>query len=360
MDIAAVIEKILFKEEALVIPGLGTIISHYKPAAIDHVQGLIHPPSKSLSFKEDQNIDGLFLTTSIAEHYNLSIAEAEQSLKVFVKEKVEALDRREIVIFPNVGRLYRDYEQNLKFLQDNTNFNPNSFGLPVIQFYPIHRNKEEVLQRVKQQPGASSPVKKASTVAKTAKPKSRKSLRAAMPMLAGFLVVAAAVGIFFLTQTLWEDPNTVQKVPIKDPVRLNKKPSPDKAGILSLENNTEKEAPTVDEKTSKKPSQEKIDEALAEFTDEDGEFQTEINTESLTYGPSQKECIVIIGAYGQKAGVKKRVKEIIDLGMDVYQNKKKGLTQVGVQFLYEDQYELRRNLDIIRKKFGQKCWVLKE
>ena len=59
-----------------------------------------------------------------------------------------AIERREIVVFPKVGRLYKDYEQNLQFLADNTNFNVDSFGLPDVQFYPITQSSEKVVKAV--------------------------------------------------------------------------------------------------------------------------------------------------------------------------------------------------------------------
>ncbi len=356
MDIAVVIEKILYKEEALVIPGLGTIMSHYKPASIDHVQGMLYPPSKSLSFREDDKIDGLFFSEYVAECFSLTLTEAQVQVKEFVDKISAALNRREIVIFPNVGRLYRDYEQNLKFLQDNTNFNASSFGLPTIQFYPIHRSKEQAFQEASIPSGPSAPITYPGKAKKVAKRKWRKSLRAAMPMLAGLIVVTAAVGIFFMTQALWEKEESATPIPVKEDVRLNKKPSTSEASVIDL---TGKK---IDAKAlAEKEAREKlIEEAVEAIRDEDGDFNTAIDTEKATYGPNQKECVIIIGAYSQKSGVEKRIEEIIDLGMDVYQDKKKNLNRIGVQFLYEDEYDLKRNLKIVRKKFGKKCWIMKQ
>ena len=46
-----------------------------------------------------------------------------------------------MVNIPGVGRLYKDFESNIQFIPDSTNFNKDSFGLPTIKFYPILRDK---------------------------------------------------------------------------------------------------------------------------------------------------------------------------------------------------------------------------
>ena len=123
IDVASYLEHLLFEHESVIIPDLGGIVSSYRSASIDYVQGLLHPPSKSLSFNKNLIINDGILIGSLVQDHGISEKKARKIIEQYVEKTKKTLDRREIVVFPGVGRLYKDYEGNLQFLQDSTNFN---------------------------------------------------------------------------------------------------------------------------------------------------------------------------------------------------------------------------------------------
>ncbi len=350
IDVASYIEQLLFDHELIIIPDLGGIVSSYRPASIDNVQGLLHPPSKSLHFNKNLIINDGILIKHIATKHQLSERAAAMVVEEYVEKTQSKLDRREIVVFPGVGRLYQDYEANLQFLQDSTNFNVNSFGLNSVQFYPILRSKETASSE------APAPVIRQKKAKRRSGLSLANVLQSAMPLLAGLTLVAFGL-TFYLFETESTHSGVPQKVPVAD--RFNKKPSNkiptiEEAGILSAidrrngrkENHIETEPVSPPEKAPA-PVEE--------------EFDTKIDTESLSLGPDQKEGVIIIGTYNYKASVEKMVKEIYMLGFDVYKKKKTNsrATRVGVQFVYETEEDLEKTLKIVRKKIDDRAWVLK-
>ena len=68
--------------------------------------------------------------------------QATEAVTEYVDSLKAALDRREIIEIPSVGRIYRDYEKQLKFMPEGTNFEASSFGLPDVKFTPVERTRK--------------------------------------------------------------------------------------------------------------------------------------------------------------------------------------------------------------------------
>ena len=117
IDVGTYIGDLLYQNEKVNIPGLGGFTADYKTAELDHVQGKIAPPSKSLNFNSNLVVNDGLLINYIKEKHELSLGEAQKAVEDYVSRVKEAIGRREIVVFPEVGRLYKDYEQKLQFLQ---------------------------------------------------------------------------------------------------------------------------------------------------------------------------------------------------------------------------------------------------
>ncbi len=346
VDVASSISNLLYEHDSVIIPGLGAIVSTYKPAVIDHVQGLIQPPSKTLSFNPNLSTNDKLVIQHIQQQYQLPYEKAEEELQHYVSSIKTALDNREIIVFPKVGRIYVDYENNLQFLQDNTNFNRDVFGLPTIQYYPILRQKDYSDSNV---PAELAPKKKRRAFAF-----SGKWLATALPII--FTIVICGIGLYIYTsQQNNETPiiEDVHKLPTD--LRLNEKPFP--------------------EAEKKTPEEEVIDyenQEIATVTDEEPEMREEepvtekepqvADTEQPSLGPGQRECIIIIGQFKSKEGVASRIEDIINLGFTAYTDKEssKGLTRVGVQFIYEDKKDVDMALRYLRKRFDMGAFVLKK
>jgi hypothetical protein len=279
-------------------------------------------------------IDDGLLVDYIKRKNNISFKESVDIIAGFVAKTKDRLNNKEIVILPQIGRLYKDYENNLRFLQDTTNFNTSAFGLPTLQFYPILRSQETpIIKKIK-------PVKLVSDNRnfRISRSFSRKIASAFLPLFIGLVIAAFAIGVYKNQKQENLDGPTVQIIPVNEN-RINKKPSID--NISYYEGISENEQ---FENEMEAASEEKA----------------EIASRRATISEEQKECVIIIGVFSKKAGVEKRVEDIYNLGYVAYQDKKGVLNRVGVQFAYEQKREIKNMLNIMREKFDSHAWILKE
>ncbi|MFT4668116.1 MAG: cell division septation protein DedD [Polaribacter sp.] len=339
LDLAPHIYTLLFQQDTVIFPDFGGLVGSYNPASIDYVQGIIYPPSKALVLNERLTTNDGVLEHFVRTTFDLTGDEAILVIKNFIEGMNEALDRGEIVLFPKVGRLYKNYERKLQFLQENTNFNKDTYGLPPIQFYPILRSRE-----AEQVSDAPTPVAEKKMVGKTRT--MARWVQTALPIVIGCAVVSIAVSLYFISPVSNADiAGEIQKLPVLE-TRLNQKPEMEHAGIGSMLRNKE---------DRHKPVQEKEEIIVPE-----NEIEEPIETEAATYAPAGKECVIIIGAFSKKAGVRSTVEQIYGLGYDAYQDQKRGLTRVGVQLSYEKEGDIDRALKLVRKKINKKAWVLRK
>ncbi len=336
IDIAKSIKELLYIRDCVIIPNLGGIVASYQSASIDHVKGQILPPSKKLVFNENLVLNDGVLVDYVSNKSNLSQDQAEHAISGFVSMIKDKMAQKEIYFIPEIGRLYKDYEGNLNFLQDSTNFNSDTFGLPTLMFYPVLRAKKQVL-KIDRNPYAGTAVKPKRKLRLAALPR---LAAAGVPVLFVALLLLSVYAIYRVQSNKATEEITARKVPVE--TRINQKPSVEHLSLVDKvagENDQE----TLPDKNT--------DITSAEISDE---------PESIVAPAKQKEMIIIIGAFSKKAGVEKRLKEIYELGYNAYQDKKGNLTRVGVQFSYQNDSEIGPMMDIMRKEFDERAWVLEQ
>lgn len=337
IDITKHICELLYDHDTVIIPELGGIIATYQPASFDHVQGLIYPPSKKLSFNGNLLLNDGLLVDYVKLRNGISLKESVDAISRFVQKTKRKLNNKEIVILPQIGRLYKDYENSLRFLQDATNFNTEVFGLPALHFYPILRSQEPPAIK-KNKPVQLASNKQNFSLRRTL---SKKIASVFLPMFIGLLVIVFTVGFYNKQQKGNTEDLAVQKLPVNEN-RLNKKPTLDNLSFF--------DGISVNGQDGNDSSNEILD--LREESEE--------TPKHPIFPDQEKECVIIIGVFSKKAGVEKRVKDIYDFGYDAYQDKKGSLTRVGVRFAYEEESEIKNILKIVREKLNRRAWVLKE
>ncbi|NUO03259.1 MAG: SPOR domain-containing protein [Saprospiraceae bacterium] len=331
IDVGACISALLYEHDTVSIPGLGALVGQYKSAAIEHVQGKISPPSKEWAFNPNLAVNDGILINYLIQKYHLSYAEAEKHVADYVAQVTAALERREIVVIPEVGRLYRDFEQQLRFLPDNTNFYAEAFGLPTVQFYPVLRSAKSQESLVPETPAAQS------------------FRQLALTAFRQYRKIAAILGTISLATTLYlllRPGANLPEAPIAEalpPSRVNVSPS--------------SEIPPTADTPAELP------EALGQEEDSDPDERgtnTETDTESITLGPEQKFGVIVIGSFSNEDNVKRLISRLYESGYEPFTDKKGRLTQVSVQLGYETESELRDALQNIRKKFNKDARITRK
>lgn len=321
INIGACIAPLLYENETVALPGLGSFSTAYQPALIDQVQGELHPPSKAISFNTNLVGDDGLLASYLVQKHDLPLSEAQSVLKDYVATIKERLEKRELAVFPEVGRLYLDYEDKLQFLPDSTNFNTSSYGLPSLNFHPIART---------QRPAAKAKPKQAAQ----APPPPRKWQAANIGLIAAIglavIVLGATVYLLLPSGERQDEEANLQRLPTS---RVNVRPSERDAG---------------------NSQDEPIDDSLAEtdYEDEQAPLTDELeDSERPAVAPGQRSYIIIVGVFSSAENVQRLIDKIYDVGYEPYTEKKGKLTRVGVQRTYRTEQELEDALNDVRNRF---------
>lgn len=140
MELAIYIKKLLYNHDILVIPGLGGLITQYKPAEINTIDHSIAPPSKYLAF--DPNLtdtDGL-LANYISLQKGTSKEEADTFILSEVQSILKRLDEQETILFEGIG-YFSKKDGVIRFEREpEANFLTDSFGLSNIDYKPVEYN----------------------------------------------------------------------------------------------------------------------------------------------------------------------------------------------------------------------------
>ncbi|NUQ24102.1 MAG: SPOR domain-containing protein [Saprospiraceae bacterium] len=314
IEVGECIAPLLYEHDSLAVPGLGTFVSTYKNAAVDHVQRKVQPPALQLQFQSHLQLDDGILVNYIREKYKVSLQDAQQAVAAYVKVALEIIDKREMVTIPKVGRLYRDYEDQLRFLEDATNFNTASYGLPVVQFSPIVR-AERIPKVGEGQHGGGRRMEQSARIAGWFQ-------RYFGWVLSLTLIILVAGGYLVFFQN-------------NDSAADNEPPAP-----ASRINISPTQTPPVEWPT-------------------DTLSEEDLDTEASTPDPKQQYGIILIGRFGNEGNVKRLVQKIFDEGYEPYTEKQGNLTLVGVQMAYEREEELKQALAKVRKKFDKRARIIK-
>jgi len=301
------VSEMLSTHDAVVIPGFGGFITKYKPARISTEADRIFPPTKYIAFNDQLDIHdntfARFLDENTSAHYSPRLFDH------FIAELKSDLAGNQVIVVPNVGRLYQDFEGETHFMPDLLNLNNDTYGLPEVSCRKGDWYSESVLR-------------KAATELKGG------SMRMALSS-------AATVALLFLLVWVGADSLTIKddrtaEFGIGEVITKEKSgPSPKKEEPASIE--------------------QKVDLTKADPIEES--IISEVD-------PSQK-AIIIVGAFGSNANAAKMMNEITSLGYMGYQDKPNKLNRVGLEVSYTSQEEIDSILSNVQKRITSRAWILK-
>ncbi len=332
IDVGASIAALLYEHKSVSIPGLGSFMSAYQPAKIDQVEGKIYPPAKELTFNKNLLLDDGLLVQHIRQKYQVTYPTALNAIEAFVEKIRATIAQRDIFTIKGVGRLYQDFEGNLRFLPaDDVNFNTDSYGLPMVQFYPVvHGQSTAGASGQPQQAKASAPA--AASVAKH-----RNSfggwLQRNVVGVSSILAVAAAALVYF--QFFYNPSVANDAESAVDDIRYNVSPS-----RMTSDTGADESGAVLEAETS---------------TEDDDDSEAD----GATLRPEQQYATIAVGMFGNPDNVERLVKRIYEAGYEPYTEPNGKLTRVGIQMTYETQEDIQRALKDIRAKFNKDAQVLK-
>lgn len=368
IDISKHIVELLYEHDVVSLPGLGSFVGTYKSAVVDQVSGTVAPPAKTITFDDNLRMDDGLLIDTVSKTYGVTFDTASELVQNYVTQIQEVLGRREIVSFPNLGRLYRDFEQNLQFLPDVTNFNTEAHGLPDVKAYPIASSQPEPEPPVPvaepvvvENQRNTGPLPSAVSLGRLINHWLRDNV-----LLVG---IAAAIVVAILFFTLVRGPiddatssnetpvnvappitdeNYKNDFPAEEVPQDQRKPlTSDKQGAI-VDDGTEEEERSPVPPTTKPVTPPKTTEKPV------------VTTPAPTTTVASRTGIIAIGTFKDQGNVAKLVEKISAAGLTPYKSVNGDLTKVGVQFSYSTTAELNAMLSTVRKKFEPGAVILQK
>jgi cell division septation protein DedD len=377
VDVGTHIAELLFEHDVVHIPSLGGFVSQYKPAGVDQIQGKMLPPSKQITFDENLQVDDGLLTEALRQRYSLSLMDASQVVERYVKQVQDSLERKEIVQIPKVGRLYRDFENLIKFLPDTTNFNTEAFGLPEVHAYPVPR----------QEPIEAVPKSTAAPVANKTEwnwwyPAYNWVQQNLTLVGVGVAIVLTLLLILrFLPNLSNQNQSIVQDTPKINIIPPDTEDSPLDDGPLDYpsDNTADLEQKKSSQPKSNTNSANELKDTKSNSIDltrtTSPKSETKIGpkkkpapikqepappaVDEPRIAPGQKVGIIAIGLFKDKVNVTKLLQRINEAGYEPFIQKSAAGTRIGIQFQYDRPADVDAKLAQVRKKFEAGAFVLK-
>jgi hypothetical protein len=124
------IKEQLFFNDYLVLPGFGGFVLKSRPAHFSATGGLLHPPSKTVTFNAQLRQNDGILASWLQERLKCSAPEALEHLGDFSEFCKGILQAKRRLSLDGIGFFYLDFENNVCFEpQQDANFLAAAFGL---------------------------------------------------------------------------------------------------------------------------------------------------------------------------------------------------------------------------------------
>ena len=117
-DVLKVLPGMFWDHDCVMLPGLGGFVCNPRSAWYDEAKRQIVPPSRDVLFNPRLTTnDGVVANELMAKH-GLAYGEALKAVESLVDHVLAGLDKGQTVEIPGLGKLYREEDQQLRFMAD--------------------------------------------------------------------------------------------------------------------------------------------------------------------------------------------------------------------------------------------------
>jgi hypothetical protein len=200
-EIITYFHYLLHEEGKAVLPGLGILTAHYKPAEADLGKDRFSPPQHRLQFS-DVKEDAAATIRQISALSSKTEPRIKQALDEYVSELKSRLDKEGVAEMEGLGVLHRNKSGQLRFEADaGFNKEGNAFGLEV-----FHLKKQAAPQPEKEEPAPRLPSPERETPEPLKQEKRKPSKKTSSSALIIGLTLIIITGFGFLAFSYYFDP----------------------------------------------------------------------------------------------------------------------------------------------------------
>jgi hypothetical protein len=366
IDVVAYLGHLLHRNNVAILPGFGAFIAAPTPTVIDHTRGILHPPSKLISFNENLKINDGYLINHIKAKHGIEHLDARLVIDNFVQSLNEILANGESVLFDKIGKLYLSPRKQIIFESDGkTNFNPATFGLPNLKYHALPREKAES-KKVESEKEESKKVE-SGKVKSEKNPSAVRSLLAYLPrkrtsLLAAGLLAATITSVIYLYNNKKISDSEDSFVHVAEN-RMNVKPAKEE-GIEATTIEKASPSPTInseDLSISEKPKTQDREIKSSDIINDSGQKEA-----AEEFSKKKKETpivdngafsqIVFVGSFSSEKNAKKMARKLTRKGFLVIREVVNGMKRVGTSVSFNDDTEKVEKINKIKRLFGQQSW----
>ena len=334
IDLHWELAALFYEQDTVHLPGIGGFVLRDAPAEVDPVQGKVEAPSRQVVFDPNLVIDDGLLTRRLREVHQLSAAEAERRIAAFSTTIKATLDQGELVAFPGIGRLYRNYNGELQFLADGRNFSTETFGLSPVELQAVTRARGSAA-------ATAVPAGKSAYASKSAPPAPGGSPPVLIWVRKYLYYILGATALIFIVGMLLLSRNGPAEPSLEAPTRIPR-------GRLNVPPSA------VPPATAGTEEEETIQDDLPAAETPSREPALEPPSTPNRYG------IIAVGLFGNETNVQKMVARIERAGFEPFTAREGNLTRVGVQVRYETESELITALRGVQSRIVDGAFILEK
>jgi hypothetical protein len=298
----------------------------------------------------------------LKKKYQISIQDAQNTLDAFRDNAYNTFEKHELIVIPQVGRLYRDFNSKIQFLPDTTNFNTDTFGLPTAQFYPVSRTlieKAAVAEALKNDaPPPTASIKSfPETTTNIPFPTTTIVGKPQTPAIqwSKFILGLTIAVLFIMMFSIYMHNQNKEKFGTKtEKPKVNVSPTKPENNAPSGNSNVPTPVPP-----SVKPPDKTIahDKMLNNTPKTEGvakdnqEGQNALSTAPLS-APKTNKARVILGGFGDKNNISRHKKWLAANGYVIYEKPSGSILILGADVAYSDKQDLQRTVAKLESRFG--------
>lgn len=348
-ELSKYLAELLHHHERLSVPGLGTFELEHAPALIDQVQGQVSAPAKHIRFNDNLVMDDGVLVDFIQGKLGWSLTQTKRWVESQVAEVKATLDRREIVELAGVGRFFRNFENQLQFVAENSNFNLDSFGLQPVGGQIVPRAQTEKIPAIQKKAPPPPPPNPASVPGDDL----LDWLKTNLNWLLAILLLLVLVAVFLFYPRSPEASVYDEEIAELPQERLNASPS------KTPEDETAP-PPTTDageDENSTEPA------TTPEENLREEERPVEVppsapDTEAPTLSPEEHSAVIAVGLFGDPDNVQRLLERLSKSGYAPISRPEGENTRVGVSVRFTEERELRSVLREIKDKYTSSAYIM--
>jgi len=328
-DVSAYLRELLFEQDRVFLPGLGTFVTQDQEARRDPLGGTIAPPSKVVQFNASLFYDDGSLKRVLAKEYNVSQKVSARLVNEYVQSLKRRLTRRREARITGLGILAYDQGGQIQFNPNKTNFRSDVFGLPKV-------NAQLLIGGPAAAPASrpSMPLPSSTQPAPSPGWISRNRLIVAAAAFA--IVILAFLGLILMPErnaSVADNNNT--------PVTNMTPQTPEEEGVPALP------PPEVIERN---------EQAVTESTPPPAQ-QPQATRGGDAPVSKKKTYIILLGSYDELFTVQQIIVQIKEMGLEPYTERAEGGTLVGFKSSYSSDEEVDEALEVARSEFTPDAYI---